>query len=157
MHKPDSVEAVLSRLIPSALSEGSQSDIEAMIDDLAGTPVEGVNRRKSRMYWVGGSGIAAAGVAALLVFQMASPAISPSVSKPAAIEPELPNVVMLDESDRIESMTDEGWQEDFDGTALRAMRLSAVQENRMLDEETGIVVRISQPRVEMLLMPVSTF
>ena len=157
MHKPDSVEAVLSRLIPSALSEGSQSDIEAMMDDLAGTPVEGVSRRKSRMYWMGGSGIAAAGAAALLVFQMASPAISPSVSKPAAIEPELPNVVMLDESDRIESMTDEGWQEDFDGTALRAMRLSAVQENRMLDEETGIVVCISQPRVEMLLMPVSTF
>ena len=34
MHKPDSVEAVLSRLIPSALSEGSQSDIEAMIDEV---------------------------------------------------------------------------------------------------------------------------
>ena len=63
----------------------------------------------------------------------------------------------MGESDRIESMTDEGWQEDSDGSAMRAMRLRVVEENSVLDEETGIVMQVSEPREEILLMPVSAF
>ena len=63
----------------------------------------------------------------------------------------------MGESDRIESMTDEGWQEDADGTAMRALRLSVVEENSLRDEETGIVMQVSEPREEILLMPVSAF
>jgi hypothetical protein len=32
-----------------------------------------------------------------------------------------------------------------------------VEENSLLDEETGIVMQVSEPREEILLMPVSTF
>ncbi len=40
MHKPDSVEAVLARLMPAALSEEGQAEIESMIDELAGETPE---------------------------------------------------------------------------------------------------------------------
>jgi hypothetical protein len=40
---------------------------------------------------------------------------------------------------------------------MRAMRLSVVEENNLLDEETGIVMQITEPREEFLLVPVSTF
>jgi hypothetical protein len=66
-------------------------------------------------------------------------------------------MILMGESDRIESMTDEGWQEDSDGSTMRAMRLNVVGENSLLDEETGIVMQVSEPREELLLMPVSTF
>jgi hypothetical protein len=66
-------------------------------------------------------------------------------------------LVLVGESDRIESMTDEGWQEESDGSAMRTLRLNVVEENSLLDEETGIVMQVSEPREEILLMPVSTF
>ena len=64
-----------------------------------------------------------------------------------------PGFVLVSESDRIESMTDEGWQEDLDGSAMHALRLVAVEENNVRDEESGMVVRISEPREEILYTP----
>lgn len=66
-------------------------------------------------------------------------------------------IVLVSVSDRIESMTDEGWQESSDGSAMHALRLSAVEENSVRDEETGMVVQISEPREEILLTPISAF
>ena len=54
-------------------------------------------------------------------------------------------------------MTDEGWHEEMDGTTMRAMRLSVVEENSLFDEETGIVMQVTEPREELLLMPTSAF
>jgi hypothetical protein len=54
-------------------------------------------------------------------------------------------------------MVDVGWSETPDGSAMRTLRLRVVEESRLRDEETGIVMNISQPREEFLLMPVSTF
>ena len=33
MHKPEEIEAILGRLMPPALSEGAQSEIEEMLDE----------------------------------------------------------------------------------------------------------------------------
>jgi hypothetical protein len=96
--------------------------------------------------------MAATLAAAVLIFQMATP---PPRSIAAADTP--PGFVLLGESDRVESMTDEGWHEEADGTTMRAMRLSVVEENSLFDEETGIVMQVSEPREELLLMPVSAF
>lgn len=161
MHKPDPVETILARLMPPALSEAGQREIETMLDTLAGTPAQTSPATSAGVAWmrrVLTGGIAAAGVAAALVFPLAAPP-SPSswaVTAPADEAPAA-GLLLVGEFDRIESMTDEGWQEDSDGATMRAMRLSVVEENSLLDEETGIVMQVSEPREELLLMPVNAF
>ncbi len=154
MQTPDPVETILARLIPAALSEQGLRDIESMIDELApaGTsPIKPWFRRRRT------AGIAATGIAAALLLPLLAPdsPISDSVSS-AATRP-LPGFVLVSESDTIRSMSDEGWQEDNTGSAMRALRLNIIEENSLLDEATGIVMQISEPREEVLLMPVSTF
>jgi hypothetical protein len=160
MHTPDPVETILARLMPPALSKAGQHDIEAMLDALAGEPAQSAPAKPAGLAWIRRvltAGIAAAGLAAALVFPLATPP-SPSswaVTAPAGEGPG--GLLLVGESDRIESMTDEGWQEDCDGTTMRALRLSVVEENSLLDEETGIVMQVSEPREELLLMPVNAF
>lgn len=157
MHKPDPVETILARLMPPALSEEGQREIEAMLDELAG-PVAVVAPPAAAVVswphrWVIG-GIAAAGVAAAMIFPM-KPAAHPLAS---AADQETPaEFQLVSESDRIESTSDEGWLEDADGSAMQALRLNVVEENNILDEETGILMTVSEPREEILLMPVSAF
>lgn len=152
------VEAILARLMPPALSDGAVRDMEAMFDELAGSPAEEIvalkpPARALPLRWMAG-GIAAAGVAALLVFPM-KPGAVPVVS--AAVESATAGLELIGESERIESTADEGWVENSDGSAMQALRLSVVEENRFVDRETGIEMMISEPREELLLMPVSAF
>jgi hypothetical protein len=157
MQTPDPVETILARLMPPALSGEGQRGIEAMLDELAGAPAEVPVIQATGRPWFRrmiGVGIAAAGVAAALVF----PGTGKLPQSPsAAADSTQPEFVLVAESDRVESMTDEGWQEDSDGSAMHALRLSVVEENRLFDEETGIVMSISEPREEIFLMPVNAF
>lgn len=156
MHDTSEVEAILARLMPAAMSQGGQEDIEAMLDELAGPPVE-TPEKIVRFPWlrrIVTGGIAAAGLAAAWILSMGSPDAPLVASHSAKLPPEF---VLVSESDRIEKMTDEGWQEDTDGSAMRALRLNVVEENSLLDEETGIVMQVSEPREEILLMPISAF
>lgn len=154
MQAPDPIEIILARLMPSAMSQDGESEIGAMIDDLAGPEIVGISSSLWLSRWIIGGGMAAvfAGLlAALPVIQSTSR--SQSV---AALTAPL-GIVLVSMSDRIESMTDEGWQESSDGSAMHALRLSAVEENSVRDEETGMVVQISEPREEILLTPISAF
>jgi hypothetical protein len=156
MQTPDAVEAILVRLMPPALSDAGQRNIENMLDELMveAPPVITVPVAKPRLgWWLGG--IAAAGILAAWLMPLGTrPGSAPVAAAPAVTGPE---VVLIGESGRIESMTDEGWQEDTDGAAMQAMRLNVVEEDSILDEETGIVMKISEPREEILLMPVNSF
>jgi hypothetical protein len=157
MHKPDPVETILARLMPPGLSEQGQRDIEAMLDGLAGPVLKLPAAKPSPRHWLRWTvvgGIAAAGVAAAMIFPLAS---SPSPVVAAANQEVAPGFVLVGESDRIESTTDEGWFEDSDGSAMRTLRLSVIEENTIQDEETGIIMQVSEPREEILLMPVSAF
>jgi hypothetical protein len=157
MHKPDPIEVILSRLMPRGLSDDGQREIEDMLDELAGPPVNGAAAKPAYSSWMRrmfAGGIAAAGVTAALVFPWA-PAPSPVLASATVGSPA--RFVLVGESDRIESTTDEGWVEDSDGSAMQALRLSVVAENSIRDEETGIVMQVSEPREEYLLMPVSAF
>lgn len=156
MQTPDSVETILARLMPPALSEAGQRNIEEMLDQLAieAPPVIAGPAPKPRRFWWAG-GIAAAGILGTWLLPFGSaPRQIPVAAAPDAYQPE---VVLIGESGRIESMTDEGWQEDTDGAAMQATRLNVVEEDSVLDEETGIVMKIREPREEILLMPVSSF
>lgn len=162
MHKPDPVEAILARLMPTALSEEGQRGIEAMIDELAGIPAENIAMTPPPQAVRWDRRVMAAGIAAAIV---AAAVISPMVFRASPL-PRTAGVsnmqnpagfVLVSESDRVESTTDEGWHEYSDGSAMHAMRLSVVEENSLRDEETGIVMQVSEPREEIFLMPVNAF
>lgn len=81
MHKPDPVETILARLMPPALSESGQREIEDMLNDLAGASAPTIPARAARRAWIRRfftGGIAAAGVAAALLFPLVTPPASSS-------------------------------------------------------------------------------
>lgn len=152
----DPIEATLARLMPPALSQNFQHELEEMIDGLAGQEPQAFLATTPRpTHWIIGSGIAAT-VAGLLAIY---PLIQATLDRQVSAQPEetLSGLVLVSESDRIQSMTDEGWQENSQGHAMHALRLNVVEENSVMDEETGMIVLISQPREELLLMPISSF
>ena len=151
MHDSQSVETILARLMPPALSVSAQQEIEAMLDELAGPAPAQQTSSGPRWRWFIGVGLAAA-----LAAVIAIPSLMKPVS-PQAVATALPEFLLVGESDRVESTADEGWRETPDGSAVRAMRVRVIEENSLFDEETGIVMRVSQPREELLLMPISAF
>jgi hypothetical protein len=156
MQALDPIETILARLMPPALGQDSQVEIDAMIDALAGPEAENVVGISSGRWLVRaliGGGIAAAIGAMVAIFPlMSATRVAEILPMPAAL-----GLVLISESDRIESMTDEGWQENSDGSAMHALRLNAVEENEVRDEETGMMVQISEAREEVLLTPISAF
>ena len=156
MQAPDPIETILARLMPPALSQDAQVEIDAMIDELAGPEAEnvvGISSGRWLVRAVIGGGIAAAVGAMIAIFPMNSTSrVSTVLPMHAASE-----LVLISESARIDSMTDEGWQENSEGSAMRALRLNAVEENNVRDEESGMEVLISEAREEILLMPISAF
>ena len=151
----DAIEAALARLMPPALSEDCQFEIEAMLDELASAEtVEIVETPPhSSRRWIMGSGIAAAaaGLLAIVPFLKTAPIQTTAIASTVSS-----GLVLVGELDRVESMTDEGWQ-DSDGSAMHAVRLNVVAENSLRDEETGIVMQVSEPREELLLTPITAF
>ena len=109
MQAPDPVEAVLARLMPPALRQDFQMEIESMIDDLAGPglqPGREISSGKWLMRCLMGGGIAA-GIGALFAL---FPTLSGTTEHRAlAKQPResAPAFILMSESDRIESMTDE--------------------------------------------------
>jgi len=67
MHKPDPVETILARLMPPAMSEAGQREIESMLDTLASGSAASTRANPAGATWIRRmitGGIAAAGVAA---------------------------------------------------------------------------------------------
>lgn len=146
----EEMEKALLRLMPSALSDAAQAEMEAQIDELAG---EGEVLRHDFSRWVKWlGGIAAAVVIGVFAFPFGNPETAPLVGMA-----EDDGMVVLTELDRVENVHDEGLFVDAGGSAVRKMSVRVVGESRILDEETGIEVTLTEPRKEMYLLPVSTF
>lgn len=146
----DEMEKALMRLIPVALSDSTQAEIDNQIDGLAcgDHVVHHVFSRRAK--WL--AGIAAAVAVGIY-------AIPPGIRNASPLVGSTPEVgmVVLNELDRMESIRDEGLFVDPAGSAVRKMSVRVVGESRIRDEETGIEVTLTEPREEMYLMPVSTF
>lgn len=160
MQAPDSIETILARLMPPALSGTAQADMEAMLDELAAeTPAlapVGLSQESPRRSWIYPAVAASVALLATVIIGVYS-RVSPDSSLVSADSPSSPGVVLVEATGRIESMTDEGWREDSDGSTLQALGMNVVEENDLLDSETGIVMKVAETRGELLLMPVSAF
>jgi hypothetical protein len=155
---PDSsIEDALARLMPKAISEGGQRALDEMLDELHGEeiPLVTADRRIKGGWQILVSAGIAASIALLVTFRLETKVSEPFI--PLASMALGPNLVLVSESDRIEKMSDEGWMADPQGGMMQAVRMRVVGENSLRDEETGIVVQISEPRDELLLIPVNEF
>ena len=152
----DEIETALARLMPPPLSEGAQSDLDALIDELSGSfGNESAVKNKSLSWKVLG------GIAAGLVVTAGGFAISKQTAMPLVASAQSvttpPSMVLISESDRVQSIRDEGWSEQADGSTMHAVRLNLIEENRLMDQETGIVVQVSEPREEIFFTPITAF
>jgi hypothetical protein len=161
MQAPDPIEAALNRLIPVAFSDSGLRSLEDTLDELAASaPVSAPapSARAPRLRFLIASGIAASIAALIPLLPGSHPSHTPvQLTFIPLPEPDTSGLVLVSESERIESMTDEGWVSDPDGTAMHAFRIRTVGENQIRDSETGIEFQITEPREEILLMPVSSF
>ena len=146
----DAMEKVLLRLMPAALSETAQAGMEAQLDELSGSAEVLRHDFSRRAKWLGG--IAAAVTIGVFAFPFGSQESAPLVGIA-----EDDGMVVITELDRVENVLDEGLFVDAGGSAVRKMSVRVVGESRILDEETGIEVTLTEPRREMVLLPVSTF
>ncbi|MGC4013273.1 MAG: hypothetical protein QM755_01975 [Luteolibacter sp.] len=158
MQTPDPIEAALARLMPTAMSVSGQRSIEDMLDGLAAEmPSAKVIPWYRRPAFGFSAAAAIAGLLAIPAVMHPSGASTGRVIAESA-QPATPKgLQLLAESDRIESLSDEGWVASPDGSAMQAVRVRSVGENTFKDRETGYTVRVSEPREETLLMPVSSF
>ncbi len=160
MKQPESIENMLSRLMPVAISESGQRSLDAMLDELAGEevgPEMPVAAPRGKKFWI--YVLPPTGIAAAAAFAFFMPEVSTARKEITAIQPkiEAPGIFLLGETDRIETLTDEGWLADPHGAAMQAVRVRVVEENTLRDEKTGIVFQISEPREELILTPVTAF
>lgn len=144
-------EAALRRLMPVGLSEGSRKELEAEFEELAGGGAIGFGLAAK---WVAGVGFAAIVLLGLFLGVVKT---QMPVDGLVGLDGAAPDVVFLEESDRVEDVSDEGLYVDAGGSAVRKLRVRLVEETRMRDEETGIVVDLTEPREETYLVPISTF
>ena len=160
MQKPDhnigDLEKALFRLMPVAMSEEARDRMETMIDGLAGdSKVSRFDFRKAAKRLAVGGIAAAIGFGVYLSIPSQRELVeSAPISDQGDLPPEL---VFLSESDRVEGVSDEGLFIDSGGSAVRKVRIRVVEESQIRDEETGIIVMLTEPREEMYSVPVSTF
>ena len=154
------------RLMPVSLSEDATFSIHSLLDELAAEsqpplPTQATPAAPTRR-WLPLTTTAAAAAIAMLAAATAllTPApehTPPDQSTRALAADDHFAMRLVDESTRLSWVADGGWLDAPDGGTVHAVRIGVVEENRILDEETGIIVNVTSPREEMLLMPVSTF
>ena len=166
MESPEEIEKALAKLVPSALSERGQRDLEELIDSLAAdeSPVaaEKVRPGLRRLpVWVGGIGAAAAAVVISLNLPAAKPVTEGGrqfvAENSAGVVPAADEVVLLGQVERVEAAEPEDLVWETDGVAHRAWRFRVVNEERVQDLQTGYEVTVSRPREKVVLMPVTAF
>ncbi len=158
MPAPESIEAALARLMPPALSGDGQASIDAMLDELAdaGSAATPAPRpRQGVPGFVMASGIAAA-LAALAAVWL-TPSGAEDAAPAAAAHVPASGLVLVGEADRVEEMTDAGWLTGPGGQAMEAVRVRLVEQNIFRDEQTGMILSVSEPREEILLTPITAF
>lgn len=162
------VERALQGLMPVSLSEHSQREIGAMLDELSGSEARDGEKNIEKYQKPWSRRLAVMGAAAALI-TCGFVLFSGSESSGMKLDQVLPVATSLiaddaqgatelvSEMDRVEEVSDEGLFVDSGGSAVRKVRVRVVEESRIKDKETGIIVMLTEPREEMYMLPVSHF
>lgn len=161
MRTPDEIENALLRLMPAGISVSAQVEMEEKLDELCGGVEVDMGRPVLAVNWKRYVGIAAALTVGIFValagYERGLVGNVAEVGREVFQEALPADLVFLTGSDRLEDVSDEGVFVDSAGSAIRKVRIRLVDEQQMRDEETGIVVVVSEPREEMLILPVNSF
>jgi hypothetical protein len=160
MHKtPEQIEAILGKLVPTALSVEATESIGTMLDGLSPSaaatqprPARAVGGSRKR-FLLPFSAAAALCLAALSWDRRDGNGTLP----PGVVSAPAEGFRLVAHSGRIDAVDDIGWSTDETGSALHTVRLSVVEEAELLDAETGMLMTLRQPREEILLTPVTSF
>lgn len=177
MQPVNSIEEKLRRLVPPALSEEGQFRLEETVDRLAGVQSEGESSSSSRsearvFVW---PWKAVAVVAALAIPVIMIQSYDPEDTDRSLAQVELPisvdqssqmisqkvwpqEMLLLRSTKLIDAQVDDGLIVPVNGSAPHyRYRYRVVDEERVRDLETGIVVTLRQPRQEVVTIPVTQF
>lgn len=156
MPKPEpTVEDILSRLMPTALSPSAELEMGHIIDELAtGVDEQATSRPWPKWPWLG----AAAAIALTAwVAALAWDPVGPGKVQTASAADGGASLRSLGVFERLESVVDSGWHQDSAGKAVQTLSVRMIAEEQLLDEHTGILMTVSEPREEVLLVPVNAF
>jgi len=154
MKSVEQIEKSLGRMVPAALSRRTSRELDEMIESLAiqdGEVPHGHWRATA-----GWSAAAAALVIGAFSFWQWGPE-NPGAGRQTPAAPTSTGIELLSQTDRIGETTDGGLMADDDGGMLRVLRCQVVEEELVFDKQSGITVRVTEPREETVLIPVSNF
>lgn len=147
----EDIDKALSRLMPVALSQRVTEEIEDEIDARA---IE-LSQPARWKAIIGAAAVISLGVLIFFLKPEVGTEHVAAINPKAAVE--MPDMVFLAETDRVEDVEDEGLFVDAGGSAVRQVRVRVVEESRIRDEATGIIVMLSQPREELHMVPINSF
>jgi hypothetical protein len=157
MKPVEQIEASLERMVPVALSQRASRELDEMIDTLA-IQTDGKTPGRWRAF-SGWSAVAAAlaiGVFSTwkwMPWRTAPP--HPDAQK-ISMEPKS-GVELLKQTNLVGETEDAGMLADSDGGMLRVLRYQVVEEEFIRDKRSGMTVRVTEPREETVLIPVTSF
>jgi len=176
-----SIEDKLSQLIPSSVSEEGQMKMEDTIDELVDSSFDlaeiatvqdatqdslrqaSTGTSLSSWPWKAAAAIALLAVPAVMFEWKSSLFDSVPPSSLAVIDPVSEvfgssQLVVLKTTNRVDGLEDDGLILPLDGSAPHyRYRYHVIDEERVLDEKTGIVITLRQPRQEVVTVPVTQF
>ncbi len=162
MKTAEEIERSLEGLAPAALSEEARDSIESMIDSLASeNPGRNDVREEPRNGWgrpaAWMSLAAAVAFGAFGVLTLTQPGAEVPGGQADTGESGDGGLEWVGRSDRVEEPEDGGLLADEDGGMHRLLRYRVIEEELIRDGRNGMVMRVTGPRDEMMLVPVSTF
>ena len=162
MKPAEQIEESLKRLAPAALSERASESIGSMIDSLATSDADEADEQiesiTGRRGWRGPaawSGIAAAVVIGVVFSWSQRPDEAGPVAQPDQMA--VPGFEWVGRTDQVGELEDGGLLADESGRVHRMVRYQVIEEEVVRDGRSGAMMRVTGPREELMLVPVSTF
>jgi len=164
MKSVEEMERLLERLAPAPMSEEATGAIESMIDSLAqqDSAAEEDHGAAGRTWRRPGVAAWMSLAAAVLLGAFAGALAIRRDPQPMAVpvaasdDPE-GGLEWVGRSDQVGEPEDDGFLADEDGGVHRLLRYRVVEEEVVRDGRSGTLMRVTGPREEMMLVPVSTF
>jgi len=162
MKPAEQIEESLKRLAPTALSQRASESIGSMIDSLAASDadeadeqIESITHRRGWSGPVAWSAIAAAVVLGAVFAWSLRPGDPGPVAKPDKVT--VPGFEWVGRTDHVGELEDGGFMADESGRMHRLVRYRVIEEEVVRDGRSGAMMKVTGPREELMLVPVSTF